>query len=59
VANADVFPGSKTLTFQQLPWGLVVEVNVVKWVGDDFCHPNNTRLKALQEEQMHRAKQQS
>ena len=48
----------KTLAAQQLPRCLVVQVNIVEWIGHNFGHPNQACFDIFQEEQMHGAEQQ-
>jgi hypothetical protein len=49
----------ESLTTQQLQGSLVVQVNVMKRVGQNFGHPNEACLNILQEKQMGRAKHKS
>ena len=42
----------KTLTAQQLKWRLVVQVNVVKRIGDDFGHPHQASLHIFDKAQV-------
>jgi hypothetical protein len=47
------------LTLEQVQGRFVVQNNIVKGVGDNFCHPNQAGLYIFQEEQMNGSEKQA
>src|SRR5262249_51851028 len=44
-------------TSQKMERGFVIEFDIAKWVGKDFCHRNKSGLDVFKEEKMNRSEE--